>query len=156
MAWNQHCCGCGVGLQLQLPFNLQPGNFHMPQGRPQNNKKRQKHPIRQNSKLQRNKEQEQICTLFQENKKIISFLRYKLVIFKADRTTQYKLYNNLVLKIYFYVLYFPHCIIMSQKDKTKEKCIVIQVRHENFFPRRKESVRREKVSNSSIRFPPSW
>ena len=27
-----HCClGCGVGLQLQLQFDSQPWNFHMPQ-----------------------------------------------------------------------------------------------------------------------------
>ena len=26
-----HCCGCGVGWQLQLGFDCWPGNFHMPQ-----------------------------------------------------------------------------------------------------------------------------
>ena len=25
------CCGCGVGWQLQLQIDLQPGNFNMPQ-----------------------------------------------------------------------------------------------------------------------------
>jgi len=25
------CCGCSVGQQLQLPFNPEPGNLHMPQ-----------------------------------------------------------------------------------------------------------------------------
>ena len=25
-----HCCGCGVGQQLQLLFNPYPGNFPMP------------------------------------------------------------------------------------------------------------------------------
>ena len=28
------CCGCGVGGQLQLRFNPQPGNFPMPQVQP--------------------------------------------------------------------------------------------------------------------------
>ena len=37
--WVQYCHGCGVGLQLQLVFNPQPGNFHMPQ-----EKKRKIHP----------------------------------------------------------------------------------------------------------------
>ena len=27
-------CDCGVGLQLQLRFNLYPGNLHMPQVQP--------------------------------------------------------------------------------------------------------------------------
>ena len=26
-----HCCGCGVGWQLQLRFDPLPGTFHMPQ-----------------------------------------------------------------------------------------------------------------------------
>ena len=30
MARIQHCCGCGIGWQLQLQFNPQPGNLHMP------------------------------------------------------------------------------------------------------------------------------
>ena len=25
-----HCCGCGVGWQLQLRFNPQPGSFRVP------------------------------------------------------------------------------------------------------------------------------
>ena len=29
-----HCCGCGVGRQLQFQFNPYPGNFRMPQGWP--------------------------------------------------------------------------------------------------------------------------
>ena len=29
-----HCCGCGVGQQLLLQFNLQCGNFHMLQVQP--------------------------------------------------------------------------------------------------------------------------
>ena len=31
--------GCGVGWQLQLPFNPQPGNFHIPQVQPLKKKK---------------------------------------------------------------------------------------------------------------------
>ena len=27
-------CGYGIGQQLQLPFNPESGNFHMPQGQP--------------------------------------------------------------------------------------------------------------------------
>ena len=30
-AWIQYCCGCGTGLQLELQFDLWPGNFRMPQ-----------------------------------------------------------------------------------------------------------------------------
>ena len=32
--WTWHCCGCGVGQQLQLQFVPYPGNFHVPQVRP--------------------------------------------------------------------------------------------------------------------------
>ena len=28
--WIPYYCGCGVGQQLQLQFDLQPQNFHMP------------------------------------------------------------------------------------------------------------------------------
>ena len=34
VAWIQHCCGYGVGLQLQLCFDSWPGNFHMLQVQP--------------------------------------------------------------------------------------------------------------------------
>ena len=30
----QHCCGCGVGQQLQLRLDPQPWNLHMPQVQP--------------------------------------------------------------------------------------------------------------------------
>ena len=33
--WVQRCCGWGVGRQLQLRFDPSPGNFHMPQERPE-------------------------------------------------------------------------------------------------------------------------
>ena len=33
-AWIWHCCGCGVGWQLQLQSDPQPGNLHMPQVQP--------------------------------------------------------------------------------------------------------------------------
>ena len=33
-----NCCGCGVGQQLQLQFDPQHGNFHMPQMWPQKEK----------------------------------------------------------------------------------------------------------------------
>ena len=42
------CCGCSVGQQLQLPFNPEPGNLHMPQvwpykdGRKEGRKERRK------------------------------------------------------------------------------------------------------------------
>ena len=29
-----HGCGCGIGRQLQLQFNSQPGNFHVLQVQP--------------------------------------------------------------------------------------------------------------------------
>ena len=29
MAWILHCCGCGVGRQLQLRFDPWPENIHM-------------------------------------------------------------------------------------------------------------------------------
>ena len=29
MAWILCCCGCGTGQQMQLRFDLQPGNFHI-------------------------------------------------------------------------------------------------------------------------------
>ena len=43
MAQIWRCRGCGVGWQLQLQFNLQPGNFHMSQVQPlrQTNKQNQ-------------------------------------------------------------------------------------------------------------------
>ena len=31
VTWLWHCCGCDVGRQLQLQFDPQLGNFHMPQ-----------------------------------------------------------------------------------------------------------------------------
>ena len=37
-----HCCGPGVGQQLQLRLDPQPGNFHMPQKRPQKRQKDKK------------------------------------------------------------------------------------------------------------------
>ena len=35
-----HCCGCGVGRQLQFLLDPQPGNFHMPRVQPQKDKKK--------------------------------------------------------------------------------------------------------------------
>ena len=34
-----HCCGCGVGWQVQLLFHLSPENLHMPQEQPLKKKK---------------------------------------------------------------------------------------------------------------------
>ena len=33
-AWIWRCCGCGVGRQLELRFDPECGNFHVPQVRP--------------------------------------------------------------------------------------------------------------------------
>ena len=38
-AWMWHCCGCGVGRQLQLQSDPQPGNPHRPQVCPLKKKK---------------------------------------------------------------------------------------------------------------------
>ena len=43
-----HCCGCGVGRQLQLPFNPQAGNFQYDTGVALKSKKtRQAHSLTQ-------------------------------------------------------------------------------------------------------------
>ena len=40
-AWIQHCGGCGVGRQLQLQLDPQPGNFHTAGASLKKKKKRQ-------------------------------------------------------------------------------------------------------------------
>ena len=44
-SWIWCCYGCGIGWQLQLPFHPQPGEFHIPQVRPEKKREKSINPI---------------------------------------------------------------------------------------------------------------